>query len=83
MFPHHLNGREFPAMVGSGISPLRALRAATSTAADLLRRPDLGRIRPGATADLVALPGDPFDDIDSTGDVDFVMHRGTIHRWIA
>ncbi|MFE2508315.1 amidohydrolase family protein [Streptomyces naganishii] len=83
MFPHHLNGKEFPAMVGSGISPLRALRAATSTAADLLRRPDLGRIRPGATADLVALPGDPFDDIDSTGDVDFVMHRGTIHRWIA
>ncbi|MFD5491779.1 amidohydrolase family protein [Streptomyces sp. GDS52] len=80
MFPHHRNGNEFPAMVESGITPLRALRAATSTAADLLRRPDLGRIRSGATADLIALPGDPFDDIDATTGVDFVMHDGTLHR---
>ncbi|MEV0690753.1 amidohydrolase family protein [Streptomyces sp. NPDC050388] len=80
MFPHHRNGNEFPAMVESGITPLRALRAATSTAADLLQRPDLGRIRSGATADLIALPGDPFDDIDATTGVDFVMHDGTLHR---
>ncbi|MFD6326099.1 amidohydrolase family protein [Streptomyces sp. NPDC058442] len=80
MFPHHRNGKEFPAMVESGIAPLRALRAATSTAADLLRRPDLGRIRSGATADLIALPGDPFDDIEATTGVDFVMHDGTLHR---
>lgn len=82
MFPHDRNGKEFPAMVETGITPLRALRAATSTAADLLRRPDLGRIRPGATADLLALPGDPFDDIEATGNVDFVMHDGTIYRGI-
>ncbi|MFI1533194.1 metal-dependent hydrolase family protein [Streptomyces anandii] len=82
MFPHRLNGKEFTAMVESGISPLRALRAATSTAADLLHLPGLGRIRPGVTADLIALPGDPFDDIASTDSVDFVMHHGTIHRWI-
>ncbi|MFF5229763.1 amidohydrolase family protein [Dactylosporangium sp. NPDC000521] len=80
MFPHEQNWREFPAMVHTGISPLRALRAATSTAADLLRRPDLGRIAPGATADLIAVPGDPFDDIDATGAVDFVMHDGAVHR---
>jgi hypothetical protein len=82
MFPHNRNGKEFPAMVETGITPLRALRAATSTAADLLRRPDLGRIRPGATADLLALPGDPFDDIEATANVDFVMHDGTIYRGI-
>lgn len=82
MFPHHQNWKEFPAMVGTGISPLRALRAATSTAADLLQRPDLGRIQPGATADLIALPGDPFDDIEATGSVDFVMHSGAIHRGV-
>ncbi|MFG2041745.1 amidohydrolase family protein [Dactylosporangium sp. NPDC048998] len=80
MFPHHQNWREFPAMVHTGITPLRALRAATSTAADLLQRSDLGRIRPGATADLIALPGNPFDDIDATGGVDFVMHDGVVHR---
>ncbi|MFC5958165.1 amidohydrolase family protein [Streptomyces pratens] len=80
MFPHHRNGNEFPAMVESGVTPLRALRAATSTAADLLQRPDLGRIRSGATADLIALPGDPFDDINATTGVDFVMHDGTLHR---
>ncbi|GAB2464494.1 metal-dependent hydrolase family protein [Streptomyces incanus] len=80
MFPHHQNGNEFPAMVESGVTPLRALRAATSTAADLLQRPDLGRIRSGATADLIALPGNPFDDINATTGVDFVMHDGTLHR---
>ncbi|GAA1560200.1 amidohydrolase family protein [Dactylosporangium maewongense] len=83
MFPHHRNWREFPAMVHTGISPLRALRAATSTAADLLQRPDLGRIRPGATADLIAVRGNPFDDIDATSGVDFVMHDGVVHRPVA
>ncbi|GAA2357202.1 amidohydrolase family protein [Dactylosporangium salmoneum] len=80
MFPHDQNWKEFAAMVHSGITPLRALRAATSTAADLLRRSDLGRIEPGATADLVALAGNPFDDIDATGGVDFVMRDGAVHR---
>jgi tryptophan 2-monooxygenase len=82
MFPHERNWREFPAMVRTGISPLRALRAATSVAADLLQRPDLGRIEPGAVADLVAVPGNPFDDIDATGAVDFVMQGGAVRRGI-
>jgi tryptophan 2-monooxygenase len=80
MFPHAQNWREFPTMVSHGITPLRALRAATSVAADLLRRPDLGRIRPGAVADLIALAGDPFDDITATGRVEFIMQNGHIHR---
>jgi imidazolonepropionase-like amidohydrolase len=73
MFPHHENWREFPIMVSTGITPLRALRAATSVAADLLRRDDLGVIAEGKIADLIAMPGDPFTDIDVTGKVDFVM----------
>lgn len=80
MFPHVDNWREFPTMVSTGITPLRALRAATSFAADLLQRPDLGRIDAGATADLVALAGDPFSDIEATGAVDFVMQGGVVHR---
>ncbi|WEH33485.1 amidohydrolase family protein [Streptomyces sp. AM 4-1-1] len=76
MFPHADNWREFRTLVTNGLSPLRALRAATGVAAELLGRPDLGRIEPGATADLVALRGDPFEDIDATGRVDFVMREG-------
>jgi imidazolonepropionase-like amidohydrolase len=80
MFPHHENWREFPMMVSTGVTPLRALRAATSVAADLLRLDDLGVIADGKIADLVAMPGDPFTDIDVTGQVDFVMKDGVIYK---
>jgi imidazolonepropionase-like amidohydrolase len=80
MFPHHENWREFPMMVSTGITPLRALRAATSVAADLLRLDDLGVIAEGKIADLIAMPGDPFTDIDVTGQVDFVMKDGVIYK---
>jgi imidazolonepropionase-like amidohydrolase len=80
MFPHHDNWREFPMMVSNGISELRALRAATSEAAALLQRDDLGVIAEGKIADLIAMPGDPFADIDATGQVDFVMKNGVIYK---
>ncbi|RAJ39984.1 tryptophan 2-monooxygenase [Kitasatospora sp. SolWspMP-SS2h] len=80
MFPHGENWREFPTMVSTGITPARALRAATSVAAELLGRDDLGVLAPGRTADVVAVPGDPFEDITLTGRVDFVMKAGTVHR---
>jgi imidazolonepropionase-like amidohydrolase len=80
MFPHHENWREFPMMVSTGVTPLRALRAATSVAADLLRLDDLGVIAEGKIADLIAMPGDPFTDIDVTGQVDFVMKDGVIYK---
>jgi len=80
MFPHHENWREFPMMVSTGITPLRALSAATRVAADLLRLDDLGVIAEGKIADLIAMPGDPFTDIDVTGQVDFVMKDGVIYK---
>jgi imidazolonepropionase-like amidohydrolase len=80
MFPHHDNWREFPMMVSTGITPLRALRAATSAAAELLRLDDLGVIAEGKIADLIAMPGDPLADINVTGQVDFVMKEGVIHK---
>ena len=67
-------------MVSTGITPLRALRAATSVAAELLRLDDLGVIAEGKIADLIAMPGDPFTDIDVTGQVDFVMKEGVIYK---
>ncbi|KAA8964525.1 amidohydrolase family protein [Mycobacterium sp.] len=80
MFPHHENWREFPMMVSNGISPLRALRAATSEAAALLQLDDLGVVAEGKIADLVAMPGNPLTDIDVTGRVEFVMKEGVIYH---
>jgi len=80
IFPHEDNWKEFPTMVKNGISPLRALLSATGTAAELLRRPDLGRLAVGKTADIIAMQGDPFQDINATGRVDFVMKEGKIYR---
>ncbi|MEU4796673.1 amidohydrolase family protein [Streptomyces sp. NPDC023327] len=78
--PYEDTWREFPAMVDAGITPLRALRAATGEAAALLGRDDIGRIAPGTAADLIALDGDPFTDIHATGRIAFVLRRGAVHR---
>lgn len=67
-------------MVGTGISPLRALKAATSVAAQLLMLDDLGTLVPGKIADVVAVPGDPFADMSVMGSVDFVMKAGSVHK---
>lgn len=72
--------KEFPAMVRNGISPLRTLKAATSMAAEMLRRPDLGTLAVGKTADIIAMPGNPFQDINVTGQVDFVMKEGIVYK---
>lgn len=74
------NAGEFAEMVANGISPLRALKAATSLAAEMLQMQDIGVLAPGRTADIVAMPGNPFDDISVTEKVDFVMHDGVIHK---
>ncbi|WP_306339659.1 amidohydrolase family protein [Streptomyces sp. AS13] len=76
MFPHADNWREFPTLMGNGYTALRALRSATSVAADLLGRPDLGTLTPGAVADLVALEGDPFRDMTAVARVRHVIQRG-------
>ncbi len=81
MFPHKENWREFPTMVDNGITPLRALRAATSVAAELLRLDGLGQIVEGKIADLIAMPGNPLVDINVTGKVDFVMKDGVIQKF--
>jgi imidazolonepropionase-like amidohydrolase len=62
VFAHGTNAREVELLVEAGLSPIEALRAATSVAADVLGRSDLGRIAPGAIADLVAVDGDPIAD---------------------
>ncbi len=80
MFPFSHGILEFQAMVTAGMSSVRALRAGTSVAAELLQREELGVLAEGKCADIVALPGDPIADISATTRVDFVMHDGTIYR---
>jgi imidazolonepropionase-like amidohydrolase len=76
VYPHGRNAGEFEIYVKLGMSPLEALRTATIHAADLLGRDDLGSLEPGMLADIVAVPGDPLEDISVTRDVRFVMLGG-------
>ena len=78
VFEHGLNGREFAAYVERGMSSLEAIRSATLNAADLLGVDDRGSLEPGLLADIVAVPGDPLQDIRVLEDVRFVMKGGRV-----
>jgi imidazolonepropionase-like amidohydrolase len=80
MFPFSHGILEFQALVNAGVTPIRALRSATSVAAELLGRDDLGSLASGKVADIVAMPGDPLADIAATANVDFVMKDGVVYR---
>jgi imidazolonepropionase-like amidohydrolase len=76
---HGINAREFALMTGLGMSPAAALRSATSVAATLLGINDrLGTLGAGKTADIIAVPGNPLDDIHATEHVSFVMKEGVV-----
>ena len=80
MIPHGANAAEIVAMVELGLAPLQAIRAATLNAADLLGTPDRGRIAAGLLADLIAVRGNPLEDIGVLSEVDFVMKGGEVFR---
>jgi imidazolonepropionase-like amidohydrolase len=64
-YPHGTNARELEFLVKAGLSPLDALRAATSVAAQAIKRPQLGLLAPGKLADIAVFDGDPLADIAS------------------
>jgi imidazolonepropionase-like amidohydrolase len=79
VYPHGENGRQFYYMVKYGLTPAKAIRSATSDAAELIGRPkDLGRIAPGYFADLVAVTDDPLKDVKALEDIGFVMKGGVV-----
>lgn len=81
VYPHGLNARQFAYMVRHGMTPMQAIQSATIRAAELLgREADLGAIAPGRFADLVAVSGDPVDNIRLLEKVDHVMKGGAIVR---
>ncbi|MBZ5579940.1 MAG: amidohydrolase family protein [Acidobacteriia bacterium] len=81
VYPHGLNAIEFQLMVEHGMRPIDALKTATSSDAELLGLADrVGTLEPGKLADIVAVPGDPTQDIRQTQKVQFVMKEGKIYR---
>jgi len=81
VFPHGENAKEFKLMTDLGMSPIDALKSATANDAELLGvSQKLGTLEKGKLADVIALPGDPTQDITATERVWFVMKEGKIVR---
>lgn len=81
VFPHGDNGKEFIYMVEAGMKPIESLQSATKTAAELLRVYEtVGSIEAGKLADIVAVDGDPTQDISTMADVKFVMKGGVVYK---
>jgi imidazolonepropionase-like amidohydrolase len=78
---HGDNAQEFALMVAGGMPPMEAIQTATSVAADFLDIGDShGRLKEGFQADIIAVRGDPVDDITLLQDVSFVMKGGTVYK---
>jgi imidazolonepropionase-like amidohydrolase len=81
VYPHGQNAHEFELMVGAGMPPMFTLQAATINAAQLLKHDkDLGTVAAGKIADVVAVPGNPIDDISLMKRVSFVMKDGVVYK---
>ena len=81
VYPHGLNARQFRYMVRFGMSPMQALASATSEAAKALGRSELGSVKPGHVADMVAVARNPLEDISVLQCIDGVVQGGRlIHR---
>lgn len=81
VYPHGENAQEFVYMVEAGMPPMYAIQAATTHAAQLLKHDhDFGSVTSGKFADLIAVPGNPLDDIALMKKVDFVMKEGAVYK---
>jgi imidazolonepropionase-like amidohydrolase len=81
VYPHGENGKEFKLMVDLGMSPIDALKSATTSDAELFGiAQKFGTLEKGKLADVIAMPGDPTSDITATERVSFVMKEGKIIR---
>ena len=79
--PYDRGGKQFAFMVKYGMTPMQAIQAATTNAADLLGHSDqFGSIKPGKLADIIAVSGDPLQDISVLEHVQFVMKDGKVYK---
>lgn len=81
VYPHGDNAKQFAYMVKFGMTPAQAIRAATSSAAQLIDRArDVGMLEAGKYADVIAVPANPLDNVTVLEKVTFVMKGGTVYR---
>ena len=80
VIPHGENARQFATLVKMGMTPLEAIRSATIHAAALLRKSDRGQIKSGLLADLIAVEGNPLEDVRVLETVKFVMKNGRVYK---
>jgi imidazolonepropionase-like amidohydrolase len=81
VYPHGWNGKQFAKMVEWGMTPMQAIKAATTDAADLLGwRDRVGSVEAGRFADLIAVAGDPLADVTELERVTFVMKGGVVFK---
>ena len=81
VYPHGLNARQFAWQVKYGQTPMEAIRSATVSASDLIGRGnDAGSLEPGRWADLIAVRGDPLQDVSVLEKVVFVMKGGKVYK---
>jgi len=80
VFDHGENYREFGYMVEAGMPPMKAIQAATKEAANLLGNQQIGGIQPGKLADIIAVEGNPLDDINQMKNVNLVIKNGQVYR---
>lgn len=80
IYPHGDNGKQFSRMVTFGMTPIQAIQAATINSAGLLKQDNLGQIKEGYLADIVAVDGNPLDNISLLEDIAFVMKDGVVYK---
>ncbi|MCP1372511.1 metal-dependent hydrolase family protein [Dyella lutea] len=81
VYPHGQNAKEFKYMVDAGMPPMYVLQAATTHDAELLHQAKrLGQLAPGFVGDVVAVPGNPLEDITVMQKVGFVMKDGVVYK---
>ena len=78
VYPHGDNAKQFAKMVQWGMTPIQAIRAATTSASEALGRPDVGTIQPGAWGDIIAVRGDPLQNVAVLEHVDAVIKGGVL-----
>ncbi len=79
--PYGMNAKQFAFMVKYGMTPMQAIQSATANAADLLGHSDLiGSIKPGQSADVIAVANDPLADVSALENVSFVMKEGVVYK---
>jgi imidazolonepropionase-like amidohydrolase len=83
VYPHGDNGKQFARMVQFGMTPLQAIQASTIRSAELVKMEKVvGSIEVGKYADLIAVDGNPLENINLLENVSFVMKGGTVYKQI-